>query len=1674
AYSYFHQNETDPGLGDNIIELSTSVSTENGQVSQAATFGNEEVSAQVPAGVQVESNTLTLTVSEKSESESGIALEAGQEILPLDIHIEGVSAENATPIQVCLGKILPNGLNIGNVTLYHVEDGVANEMIRVMTLAELDEHNEFYYDPATGDITVAMASFSEVAMVSEEPAWEGKRDYTWYNTTDDVFEIANADQLAGLSAIVGGMDNQTQDSFSGKTIKLIGDINIGDLDSENGIVFYPIGYNSDDGKYEKTGVAVSTGFYSFEGTFDGQGHTISNFYQNTWEMKGDHDWYDANLQYYRDGMGLFGKVYGGTVRNLTVENFSSDGEIATTGTIAAYAEGATFENIAIFNCNPRVYNIGNGGIVGCVGWYAKEANLKTTFTNITVDNSNKISALWGSYDVACGGIVGQYYPTSGQSSADYPVNGGIHMENCHVAAQMDVFNDVCANYQYYAYRYAGMLIGSIRENLPADANGHVYPNMNGITASGCTVHYGDWNDYYYCELVANSLASYTHDHQFSRLDQVASVDVEKMTVTSLDGKTTAIPTSGRYNYVVVNGTHATENATCYHFVDGKVHNHDDYNGDGTPDKETVDGQEIFVENNRHIYLEFNNLVTGYGWGVTSKGVGDMEGVKILDREDGSSVEKFKSLVAENSSYTTGTSVTIGELFAAVDQNVDPIEGANVQVAVSPVGETSTAGGTYTADAEDWVSGTLTFSGTGAATITITDYNFCTPTTINVEIVDLQPVVKFEKLFTNTNFTYRIGNENAVKLSSLFEAKSGAEIGTVAVTIENVAGNASGAYTSNATWGEGTIQFSGTGKVTVSITDNDYCIPTELTLEVVDATNATGAANATTKDIVLLKNGSFSSLEVSNGHTLYGNGFTLTCGSDSYAADLGYSFVTLADGTLDNVQIVCPNFDYAALYKSNLTSSSNRSYTDTSGKTRYYNARSGVMVSGNSQILNSRISGARAAVNVSSGNVVIDNSRIELGAVANILVGSANSLTLRDVTLVQKPAESTYKADGAENGTTIMGFSVLYMCDDSGNAAPTTLEGTLIQDAWIDENDANYVPSEGQSIITAVMKQTDYLHDLNNDGTKESLNLGFAYMPAEPGNTMKDPGNITDERTDKNTIPYETVKISASLSTFYVCSYTNKQGTAASFVNVADYSSNKYSDIIKVAYSDTADGLTTGKSFDANGWTYELNVDLDKLSGYALDFSKLAMTVNGESVTEYLVDGSTKPTTPVVVTAGGKTYVLSATVDGKEYAVNYKVTGTETSKESPSLVASNYEAGVCVASSYGGTWSGAAPALKGIQIRYWSVAEKQYKTINLADYTPTTKGQLNGTSTTWTYTPDNGDFILTLTGGQVHSSNNVYAMPVCVDTDKDDTADTLYFVAATSNGLVNTGNGARTIPVSYSFKDNNNGQELKFSYTWSVAEDKNAQYKYSDFCNGTWTQLEETCLVEGTLITMADGTQKAIENVTVGDMVLAFNHVSGKFEAMPIIFNTHTDQEASEYDVLHLELANGEELKIVQSHGLFDMTLMKYVYVDYENYADFIGHEFYYAGNDGTSAENVVLENAYIATETVRIFCPVSYFHMNSISNGFLNTPNIPGNITGLVNYFEYDPDLKYNEEAMQRDIETYGLYSYEDFSDYISEEAYNSSPSVYLKVAVGKGMITYEQIIDVIEYLLAGSLIDSQ
>ena len=75
---------------------------------------------------------------------------------------------------------------------------------------------------------------------------------------------------------------------------------------------------------------------------------------------------------------------------------------------------------------------------------------------------------------------------------------------------------------------------------------------------------------------------------------------------------------------------------------------------------------------------------------------------------------------------------------------------------------------------------------------------------------------------------------------------------------------------------------------------------------------------------------------------------------------------------------------------------------------------------------------------------------------------------------------------------------------------------------------------------------------------------------------------------------------------------------------------------------------------------------------------------------------------------------------------------------------------------------------------------------------------------------------------------------------------------------------------------------------------------------------------------------------------------------------------------------------------------------------------------------------------------------------------MPSGIAGLFNIFEVDTDIMaYNAEMMAQDIEEYGLFTYDDFEDLIPEVAYEVFNGDILKVAIGKGMLTWEDI----EYL---------
>ena len=112
-----------PAAGNSV---STKVETDaSGKVASPALLEGEGMMANVPAGVQLAqgANQLTLSVARKDESEANVTLGENEELRAIDVHMEGVAKNNTVPMAITLFEAFPTGLNLGNFTIHHVENG---------------------------------------------------------------------------------------------------------------------------------------------------------------------------------------------------------------------------------------------------------------------------------------------------------------------------------------------------------------------------------------------------------------------------------------------------------------------------------------------------------------------------------------------------------------------------------------------------------------------------------------------------------------------------------------------------------------------------------------------------------------------------------------------------------------------------------------------------------------------------------------------------------------------------------------------------------------------------------------------------------------------------------------------------------------------------------------------------------------------------------------------------------------------------------------------------------------------------------------------------------------------------------------------------------------------------------------------------------------------------------------------------------------------------------------------------------------------------------------------------------------------------------------------------------------------------------------------------------------
>ena len=222
----------------------------------------------------------------------------------------------------------------------------------------------------------------------------------------------------------------------------------------------------------------------------------------------------------------------------------------------------------------------------------------------------------------------------------------------------------------------------------------------------------------------------------------------------------------------------------------------------------------------------------------------------------------------------------------------------------------------------------------------------------------------------------------------------------------------------------------------------------------------------------------------------------------------------------------------------------------------------------------------------------------------------------------------------------------------------------------------------------------------------------------------------------------------------------------------------------------------------------------------------------------------------------------------------------------------------------------------------------------------------------------------------------------------------------------------------------------------------------------FTATKKECVLADTLITLADGTKIKAEELKFGDLILTWSFNSGTYKVHPIIAIEKASNVLS--NILLIRLSDGKEIRIVSSQSFFDMETKEYFNINTSNYDSAIGKNILVDNNGKVGQAKIITIELYV--ERVNLYEIITAEDFNFFANDILTIEPF----IFCLNIFEINDSLMYDKELMQQDIEKYGLYTYEEWKDYLTEEEFNMFNGQFFKIAVAKGLTTKEHIIEAI------------
>lgn len=224
--------------------------------------------------------------------------------------------------------------------------------------------------------------------------------------------------------------------------------------------------------------------------------------------------------------------------------------------------------------------------------------------------------------------------------------------------------------------------------------------------------------------------------------------------------------------------------------------------------------------------------------------------------------------------------------------------------------------------------------------------------------------------------------------------------------------------------------------------------------------------------------------------------------------------------------------------------------------------------------------------------------------------------------------------------------------------------------------------------------------------------------------------------------------------------------------------------------------------------------------------------------------------------------------------------------------------------------------------------------------------------------------------------------------------------------------------------------------------------------------DDGCLAPGTLITMADGSTKAVEDIEAGDELLVWDMVRGAFDHSPVLFVEH-DKE-SEKEVIRLDFSDDTEIELIFEHGFFDINANKYVYLhNLEEAKACVGHYFLKYDPDTKKHTKVKVTKASAERRVTTTHSPCTIRHLCVYANGLLT---MPGATAPFTNTFKINRKThSYDPNDMIKCLRKYGYFTANDFAEYLSAEMFYAFQGEFLKVKMAKGETSMEEILALIK-----------